>query len=174
MLSCAIVKHAALALLCLFGCALPQGETTKTEDFVEFDSPPVLLGHDLGALLALQVAHDARAVVALSPLVTTPIAAEPSRALRSAETFLSRTLQRPLLAAPGAWGWRWVAGVVENSSACDEGGHLNRIIASQFTRRPTMAVKKKATKAKAKKKKAPAKKKKAPAKKKKASTKKKK
>ena len=36
-------------------------------------APPVILGHDLGALLALRVAESAAAVVAIAPLVPPPI-----------------------------------------------------------------------------------------------------
>src|SRR5215831_4692050 len=48
------------------------------------DAPPVVVGHDLGALLALRCAEGGRAVVALAPLVAPP------HALQRAGTWLTR------------------------------------------------------------------------------------
>ncbi len=67
------------------------------------DAPPIVVGHDLGALLALQAADRARAVVALAPIVPPPIARVAPPALRLAGTWLQRMLDRPL-ASPRAYG----------------------------------------------------------------------
>src|ERR1700690_3328996 len=42
------------------------------------DAPPVLVGHDVGAVLALHCADAARAVIALAPLIGPPFAAPPA------------------------------------------------------------------------------------------------
>jgi len=63
------------------------------------DAPPVVVGHDLGALLALRCAERARAVVALAPLVTPPLAAPP-QALQRAGTWLTRWRGGPLSPPP--------------------------------------------------------------------------
>jgi pimeloyl-ACP methyl ester carboxylesterase len=62
------------------------------------EAPPVIVGHDLGALLALDAAARARAVVALSPLGT---AAMP--ALRAAGSWLARRRGVDLGPPRGAW-----------------------------------------------------------------------
>jgi pimeloyl-ACP methyl ester carboxylesterase len=66
------------------------------------DAPPVVLGHDLGALLALRCADTARAVVALAPLVGRPLA-EPSPAFAAAGTWLARRRSGFLRAPRGRW-----------------------------------------------------------------------
>jgi pimeloyl-ACP methyl ester carboxylesterase len=66
------------------------------------DAPAVLLGHDLGANLALACGDAARAVVALTPLVAPPFAPAPS-ALEQAGTWLSRWRGAPLRAPGGRW-----------------------------------------------------------------------
>jgi alpha-beta hydrolase superfamily lysophospholipase len=53
------------------------------------EAPPVIIGHDLGALLALRCTEAARAVIALAPLVGPPFAAPPL-ALQRAGTRLAR------------------------------------------------------------------------------------
>ena len=65
-------------------------------------APPVLLGHDLGATLALQSAEMARAVVALTPLLGPPHA-EPAPPLYAAGTWLARRRGTPLRAPRGRW-----------------------------------------------------------------------
>jgi len=64
-------------------------------------APPVIVGHDLGALLALHCADAARAVIALAPLVGPPIAAPPPVLLR-AGTWLARRRGAPLRAPRAA------------------------------------------------------------------------
>ena len=66
------------------------------------DAPPVVIGHDLGALLALYCADAARAVIGVAPLVGQPIAA-PAPALRHAGTWLARLRRTPLRAPRGRW-----------------------------------------------------------------------
>lgn len=63
------------------------------------DAPPVVVGHDLGALLALRCAERARAIVALAPLVAPPLAATP-QALQRAGTWLTRWRGTPLSPPP--------------------------------------------------------------------------
>ena len=67
------------------------------------DAPAVLLGHDLGANLALACGDAARAVVALAPLVAPPFASAPA-ALEQAGTWLSRWRGAPLRPPRGRWG----------------------------------------------------------------------
>jgi pimeloyl-ACP methyl ester carboxylesterase len=66
------------------------------------DAPPVIIGHDLGALLALYCADAARAVVAVAPLVGPPVA-PPVPALQHAGTWLARRRRMPLRAPRGRW-----------------------------------------------------------------------
>ncbi len=56
----------------------------------ELDEQPIVIGHDLGGLLALQVADLARAVVALAPLVPAGVSAGPMAALSGAGSWLQR------------------------------------------------------------------------------------
>jgi pimeloyl-ACP methyl ester carboxylesterase len=64
-------------------------------------APPVIIGHDLGALLALHCADAARAVVALAPLVAAPAGAP--QALDRAGTWLARWRGAPLGPPRGRW-----------------------------------------------------------------------
>jgi pimeloyl-ACP methyl ester carboxylesterase len=66
------------------------------------DAAPVILGHDLGALLALRCADVARAVVALAPLVGPPLGPPPP-ALQSAGSWLARRRRTALRAPRGRW-----------------------------------------------------------------------
>src|SRR5262249_21759411 len=65
------------------------------------DAPAVIIGHDLGAPLALYCADLARAVVALAPLVIPPLAPA-APALHRAGTWLARVRGAPLRAPRGA------------------------------------------------------------------------
>jgi pimeloyl-ACP methyl ester carboxylesterase len=69
--------------------------------------PPVVVGHDLGGLLALHLSG-ARAVVALAPLVPLPLARIPAPALQRAGSVLSRWRGQPLTAPRGAWRGEYV------------------------------------------------------------------
>ncbi|MBI1814921.1 MAG: alpha/beta fold hydrolase [Deltaproteobacteria bacterium] len=55
---------------------------------------PVVIGHDVGALLALRTATIARAAVALAPIVPRPFSDTPARLLRPALGF-GRTIRAP-------------------------------------------------------------------------------
>jgi pimeloyl-ACP methyl ester carboxylesterase len=66
------------------------------------DAPPVVVGHDLGALLALHLTG-ARAIVALAPLVPLPLAPSPTPGLHRAGSVLARWRGRPLAPPRGAW-----------------------------------------------------------------------
>jgi pimeloyl-ACP methyl ester carboxylesterase len=70
---------------------------------VALDARPVIIGHDLGALLALHTASAARAVVALSPLVPLPVAAQPPAALARAGNWWQRWRGRARSAPAGRW-----------------------------------------------------------------------
>jgi pimeloyl-ACP methyl ester carboxylesterase len=65
------------------------------------ESTPVLIGHDLGALLGLAVAAQARGVMALAPLLLPPAA--PPRGLRAATRWW-RTLGRGAVGPPRGAG----------------------------------------------------------------------
>lgn len=69
----------------------------------ELDAAPVLIGHDLGALLALDVAAQARAVVALAPLVLPPVSRAPPAALAHAGNWITRWRGRALAPPRGRW-----------------------------------------------------------------------
>jgi len=56
----------------------------------ELDEQPIVIGHDLGGLLALRTADLARAVVALAPLVPAEVSAGPMAALSAAGSWLQR------------------------------------------------------------------------------------
>jgi pimeloyl-ACP methyl ester carboxylesterase len=64
------------------------------------EAPPVVVGHDLGGLLALHLT-DARAIVALAPLVPPPLGG--SRALLRAGRILDRWRGKSLPPPRGAW-----------------------------------------------------------------------
>ena len=67
------------------------------------DAPPVIVGHDLGGLLALHAASAARAVVALAPLVPVSVAAQPPAALAGAGTWWQRWRGGLRSAPAGRW-----------------------------------------------------------------------
>jgi pimeloyl-ACP methyl ester carboxylesterase len=73
------------------------------EAIAALEAPPVVVGHDLGGLLALQVAPAARAVAALAPFVPPPLSEEPALALGHAGSWLSRRLGSFLSAPRGRW-----------------------------------------------------------------------
>lgn len=64
-------------------------EADLRREIAAHDGPPVIVGHDLGANLALRCADGARAVVALAPLVGSPGTASP-RVLERAGTWWER------------------------------------------------------------------------------------
>jgi alpha-beta hydrolase superfamily lysophospholipase len=66
------------------------------------DAAPVVVGHDLGANLALRCADGARAVIALAPLVGPPLAAGPT-ALQHAGSWLARRRGAAVRAPRRAW-----------------------------------------------------------------------
>ena len=66
------------------------------------EARPVVVGHDLGGLLALHLT-DVRAVVALAPLVPLPLATSATPALQRAGSALSRWRGQPLAPPRGAW-----------------------------------------------------------------------
>lgn len=64
--------------------------------------PPVIVGHDLGALLAFHCADRARAVIGIAPLAGLPLAAPPA-ALGRAGTWFQRLRGAPLSPPSGRW-----------------------------------------------------------------------
>jgi len=66
------------------------------------EAPPIVIGHDFGALLALGCSSVVRAVVAIAPLVAAPVAAPPA-ALQHAGNWLARWRGAPLRAPRGRW-----------------------------------------------------------------------
>lgn len=74
------------------------------------EAPPVIVGHDLGGLLALQSsASGVRAVVALAPLVPGALATTSNRALSSFATRLAVLRSLPLGAPRGRLGAAYFA-----------------------------------------------------------------
>jgi pimeloyl-ACP methyl ester carboxylesterase len=66
------------------------------------EAPPVVVGHDLGGLLALHLT-EARAIVALSPLLPSSLATSPPPALQKAGSMLERWRGQLLRAPGGSW-----------------------------------------------------------------------
>jgi pimeloyl-ACP methyl ester carboxylesterase len=66
------------------------------------EAPPIVIGHDLGGILALGCSGIVRALVALAPLVASPVAAPPA-ALQHAGNWLARWRGAPLHAPRGRW-----------------------------------------------------------------------
>ncbi|MFN8627065.1 MAG: alpha/beta fold hydrolase, partial [Candidatus Binatia bacterium] len=66
------------------------------------EASPVLIGHDLGGLLALHCAHLARAIVALAPTLPSPPGIAQSATLRDWRTWLLRWRSSLLPAPEGA------------------------------------------------------------------------
>ena len=64
-------------------------EAEVRDAIAALDAPPILVGHDVGANVALRCVDRSRAVVALAPLVGPPLA-EPSIVLQGAGTWLER------------------------------------------------------------------------------------
>src|SRR6185295_16922768 len=56
------------------------------------DAPPVIVGHDLGGVIAQHCAAAARALVSLAPLVLPPLTTDAPQALRDAGSMLARLL----------------------------------------------------------------------------------
>jgi pimeloyl-ACP methyl ester carboxylesterase len=79
-------------------------------------APPVVVGHDLGAVVALHCAAAARAVVAVAPLAGPPFAAPPA-ALQRAGNWYARRRGAPLRAPRGAWRRAYPAAEVAEPAA---------------------------------------------------------
>jgi pimeloyl-ACP methyl ester carboxylesterase len=92
---CLAVDLGAIEALSARGDALRSAITSV-------EVPPVVLGHDLGATLALRCGDVSRAIIALAPLVGPPFA-DPAPALRSAGSWLARRRAAPLRAPRGEW-----------------------------------------------------------------------
>jgi len=74
-------------------------------------APPVVIGHDIGGLLALQcAARGTRAVVALAPVVPRSIARTSHPALSGLAARLARLRMRPILPPRGRVGAAFFAG----------------------------------------------------------------
>jgi pimeloyl-ACP methyl ester carboxylesterase len=81
---------------------LAQRQADLQAAIAALESRPVLMGHDLGAWLALQAAESARAVVALTPLVPPPIGSPP-QALQRAGTWWQRWRRIGVSSPRGRW-----------------------------------------------------------------------
>ncbi len=72
------------------------------EAIATLEAPPVIVGHDLGALLALLVADTASAIAAFAPLAPPPLG-PPLASLRDAMGWRSRFAERPVRTPRGRW-----------------------------------------------------------------------
>jgi pimeloyl-ACP methyl ester carboxylesterase len=81
------------------------------------DAPPVIVGHDLGGVIAQHCADVSRALVALAPLVLPPLATDATQALREAGGVFARFLGRPLRPPRGRWKGAYETGDVGESAA---------------------------------------------------------
>jgi pimeloyl-ACP methyl ester carboxylesterase len=95
------------------------------------EAPPVVLGHDLGGLLALQRAlSPTRAIVALAPLVPCPLATTSNAALSRLAARIAMLRSRPLPAPRGRIGANYFAGDVPGGTTLDSG-----VVARELTRK---------------------------------------
>lgn len=80
-------------------------EDALVEVIAALPAPPVIVGHDLGAIHALRLVEKAVAVVALAPLVLPPYGT-PSQALRKAGSWIERVRRRALLIGAPRGNWQ--------------------------------------------------------------------
>jgi pimeloyl-ACP methyl ester carboxylesterase len=92
------------------------------------EAPPVLVGHDLGAVLAQHCADASRALVSLAPLILPPPAAAAPQVLRDTGGVLARILGRASRAPRGRWKGAYEAGDAEESPAL-----IRRLIEQPFS-----------------------------------------
>jgi pimeloyl-ACP methyl ester carboxylesterase len=83
------------------------------------EAQPVLLGHDLGALLALHCASVARAVVAVAPIVPQPLRSQPHWAFGSLRACLARFRAGPLPPPRGKLALRYFGSCPPEASSAD-------------------------------------------------------
>lgn len=85
------------------------------------DAPPIVVGHDLGGLLALCCRAHTRATVALAPLVPRSIAPTSIRALFGLRSRVAVLRSRPLPAPRGKLGVAYFGSGVPGGTAPDSG-----------------------------------------------------
>jgi pimeloyl-ACP methyl ester carboxylesterase len=81
------------------------------------EAPPVIVGHDLGAVIAQHCAGASRALVSLAPLILPPEADAARQVLRDSGGMLARLLGRVGRAPRGRWKGSYEAGDAEESPA---------------------------------------------------------
>jgi pimeloyl-ACP methyl ester carboxylesterase len=92
-------------------------------------APPVIIGHDLGALLALQCAAPAvRARVALAPLVPPPVAATPNPILVRLRARLAMWRAQPLPVPRGRMATRYFGSSVPGGTRPDSSAAARELI----------------------------------------------
>ncbi|MFI5394865.1 MAG: alpha/beta fold hydrolase [Candidatus Binatia bacterium] len=83
--------------------------------------PPVVVGHDLGGLLALHCAAAARAVVALAPILPLPLATEGTHTFLGMRSRLALWCSQPLPAPRGQRGSDYFAQGAPGGTRLDSG-----------------------------------------------------
>lgn len=129
----------------LRGRAAPSGrETVGHAQFADYlddvsqviaacDAPPVVVGHDLGALLALYFGAPAvRAVVGLAPLVPGGLATARQPALSSLGVRLAALRSSPLRAPRGRKGAAWFAQGVPGGTVSDSARVVREVCRRDF------------------------------------------
>ncbi len=99
---------------------LEDYEADVRQAVAAMDAPPIIVGHDLGGLLALRLAAGARAVVVLAPWVARPHANPSARALLGVlgplRLRLRRSLPAPRVGGRAYCGDPWRASATESTA----------------------------------------------------------
>ncbi|MFQ5667241.1 MAG: alpha/beta hydrolase [Candidatus Binatia bacterium] len=97
------------------------------------EAPPVLVGHDVGGLLALVGgASAARAVVALAPLVPGALASRPNRVLARWTVRLPRLRSRVLQPPRGKLRLEYFGAAVPGGTTPDSGLVAQQLVSAEF------------------------------------------
>jgi pimeloyl-ACP methyl ester carboxylesterase len=104
------------------------------------EAPPVVVGHDLGGLLALACGSSARAVVALAPVVPRAIAATAHPALTGMGARVAMLRSGPLVAPRGRVAAAYFGGGAPGGIRSDSGRVARELASSAFRLPPTCAL----------------------------------
>jgi len=96
-------------------------------------APPIVVGHDLGGLLALRCrASDVRAAVALAPVVPAALATAPNRALQRLAARVAWWCSRSVAAPHGALGAAYFGGGAPGGTAPDSSAAVHELCQPSF------------------------------------------
>jgi pimeloyl-ACP methyl ester carboxylesterase len=97
------------------------------------EAPPVLIGHDLGGLLALASASEARAVVALTPLLPRNLTTTANRALSQWRTRLAMAWSCPLPPPRGRIGAAYFGSDPPGGTTSDSGHVAHELVRGEIS-----------------------------------------